>query len=93
MDRGGRVSVGVTYSATCAGVRIADTGIGIDPEMLPRSFDLFTQAPVAIKQAQGGLSIGLSQVKRLVDLHGGQISVTSEGRSLGSLLTVRIPRG
>ena len=91
MDRGGRVSVEVTHSAGFAEVQIADTGIGIDAEMLPRIFELFTQAPVAIKQAQGGLGIGLSLVKRLVDLHGGQIGATSPGRGLGSVFTVRIP--
>lgn len=91
MDGSGRISVRARSSGRWAEVQIEDAGIGIDAAMLPTIFDLFTQAPVAIKQAQGGLGIGLSLVKRLVDLHEGKISVASPGRGLGSIFTVRFP--
>lgn len=91
MDGGGRISVRAGSFGRWAEVEIEDAGIGIDAAMLPTIFDLFTQAPVAIKQAQGGLGIGLSLVKRLIDLHEGEITVTSPGRGLGSVFTVRFP--
>jgi len=68
-----------------------DDGIGIDPEFLPRIFDLFTQAERTIDRSQGGLGIGLTVVKNLVELHQGTISVQSEGSGKGSEFQVTLP--
>jgi two-component system, chemotaxis family, CheB/CheR fusion protein len=72
-------------------VRVRDTGIGIDREMLSRVFDLFTQADRSLDRAVGGLGIGLSVVRSLVELHGGKVKVHSDGRGRGSELTVELP--
>jgi two-component system CheB/CheR fusion protein len=72
-------------------VRVRDTGEGIDPDLLPRLFDLFTQADRSLAHSQGGLGIGLSLVRTLVDLHGGSVAVRSEGRGCGSEFIIRIP--
>jgi two-component system, chemotaxis family, CheB/CheR fusion protein len=72
-------------------VRVRDDGVGIEPEMLPRVFDLFTQADRSLARTQGGLGIGLSLVRSLVDLHGGRVAVQSEGPDRGSEFTVSLP--
>jgi CheY-like chemotaxis protein len=72
-------------------VTVQDNGIGIPPELLPRIFDLFMQVPVTIDRSQGGLGIGLTLVKLLVQLHGGDVSVESEGAGRGSRFRVRLP--
>jgi two-component system, chemotaxis family, CheB/CheR fusion protein len=72
-------------------IRIRDNGEGIDSELLPRLFDLFTQADRSLAHSQGGLGIGLSLVRTLVGLHGGSISAHSEGHGCGSEFTIRIP--
>ncbi len=72
-------------------IEIRDSGVGIPPEMLPRIFDLFTQVNSSIDRAQGGLGIGLTLVKALVELHEGTISVASEGIGKGSRFTVHLP--
>jgi signal transduction histidine kinase len=88
---GGRVEVRVAREGDDALVRVADTGVGMDPEILPRVFDLFTQADDAIDRAHGGLGIGLTLVRSLVELHGGTVSAESPGRGLGSTFTIRVP--
>jgi two-component system, sensor histidine kinase len=70
---------------------VADTGAGIRADLLGRIFDLFVQEPQALDRARGGLGLGLTLVKRLVELHGGSVAATSEGPGLGSEFTVRIP--
>ena len=65
--------------------------MGIDADLLPRVFDLFTQAERLLDRAQGGLGIGLSLVKNLVELHGGQVNATSPGAGRGSTFAVRLP--
>ena len=60
--------------------------------MLPKVFDMFTQVDRNLERAQGGLGIGLSIVKRLVEMHGGNVEVTSDGHGMGSEFTVRLPR-
>ena len=72
-------------------VSVRDTGIGIPSDMLARVFDMFTQVPHAIERSQGGLGIGLTLVKRLVELHGGQVEAKSVGPGLGSEFIVRLP--
>ncbi|HXH83422.1 MAG TPA: ATP-binding protein, partial [Candidatus Tectomicrobia bacterium] len=91
-DRGGRIDVGVSGEGGDAVIRVRDTGIGISAEMLPRLFDLFTQGPQALDRAKGGLGIGLTLVRRLVELHGGRVEASSEGVGRGSTFTVRLPR-
>jgi signal transduction histidine kinase len=71
---------------------VRDSGIGIDPEMLPRIFDLFTQDRQAIDRAQGGLGLGLALVRSFVALHGGSVTACSEGRGYGSEFVIRLPR-
>jgi PAS domain S-box-containing protein len=90
-SEGGRITVTVEQQDGNAVLRIADTGIGIAPEMLPRIFDLFTQADRTLDRAQGGLGIGLHLVERLVKLHGGTIEACSAGPGKGSEFIVRLP--
>ena len=72
-------------------VRIRDTGMGIAPEMLPRVFDLFTQMERTLARAEGGLGLGLTLVRRLTEMHGGTVEVTSAGQGQGSEFIVRLP--
>ncbi len=72
-------------------IRIEDNGVGISAEMLPRVFDMFTQADHTTDRLQSGLGIGLSLVKRLVELHGGSIKASSKGTGQGSEFVVRLP--
>ena len=72
-------------------VRIRDNGMGIAPQMLPRIFDLFVQAVRRLDRSQGGIGVGLTLVKRLVELHGGRIEATSAGPGRGSEFVVRLP--
>ncbi len=72
-------------------IRVRDTGVGIPTELQARIFDLFTQSSRSLDRAQGGLGIGLSLVKALVEKHGGTISVSSEGHGAGSEFTVHLP--
>jgi CheY-like chemotaxis protein len=73
-----------------ATVTVADTGLGIPRELLPRIFDMFTQLQAHRDRAQGGLGIGLTLARRLVELHGGTIEAHSEGVGKGSRFTVRL---
>jgi signal transduction histidine kinase/ActR/RegA family two-component response regulator len=90
-DPGGRIDLTVRSEGAWAVVTVQDNGIGIPPELQPRIFDLFMQVPVSIDRAQGGLGIGLTLVKQLVQLHGGEVNVQSEGTGRGSRFTVRLP--
>ena len=71
---------------------VSDTGVGIAPDLLPHVFDVFVQGTISLDRAQGGLGIGLSLVRRLVELHGGSVSATSSGGDAGSSFTIRLPR-
>jgi signal transduction histidine kinase/ActR/RegA family two-component response regulator len=90
-ERGGRVTLTGGREGDEVVVRVLDTGIGIEPEMLGGVFDLFTQVDRALPRAQGGLGIGLTLVRRLVELHGGRVAVHSDGPGRGSEFTVRLP--
>ena len=89
--RGGRIEVRITTDEATASIAVRDTGIGISAEMLPRVFDLFAQADGALDRSQGGLGIGLTLVRRLVELHGGRVTVASDGPGAGSEFVVRLP--
>ena len=88
---GGRIRVEVDQKGDIAVLRVADTGVGIDSKHLARIFDLFYQVPQALDRAKGGLGIGLTLVQRLVQLHGGSVSVSSEGPNQGTMVTVCLP--
>jgi len=70
---------------------VRDTGVGIPSELLPHVFDVFVQGAISIDRSQGGLGIGLSLVRRLVELHGGRVACTSAGAGLGSCFEIRLP--
>jgi signal transduction histidine kinase/ActR/RegA family two-component response regulator len=87
----GLISVSVTREGDDAVLRIADQGIGIPADMLPKIFDLFVQAHHTIDRSRGGLGIGLTLVRRLAELHGGLVQAESKGDGHGSTFTVRLP--
>ena len=72
-------------------IRVFDNGEGIEADLVPRLFALFTQGDRSLAHSQGGLGIGLNLVRTLVELHGGRVSIRSEGRGRGSTFEVRIP--
>ena len=88
---GGRIDVTISREADRARVEVRDTGIGIHPEFLPHVFDRFSQADVSARRSYGGLGLGMSIVKQLVELHGGMIDVTSEGEGRGTIVTISFP--
>jgi signal transduction histidine kinase len=90
-EPGGRVDVVAERRDGEAAIRVRDTGIGIAPEMLPRVWDLFTQADRALDRAPGGLGIGLTVARRLVELHGGRIEARSDGLGKGAEFVVTLP--
>lgn len=88
---GGRVWCKATTEADQAVLRVEDTGMGIDPALLPMIFDLFTRDPRAEQMEPGGLGIGLDVVRQVMKLHGGTVQVRSAGHGRGSEFTVRLP--
>jgi signal transduction histidine kinase len=90
-DAGGRISLHVHAGEGTALVRVADNGIGIQPEMLPLVFEPFTQLDCARDHAQGGLGIGLALVRKFAQMHGGSITASSAGRGAGSEFTLTLP--
>jgi signal transduction histidine kinase/CheY-like chemotaxis protein len=90
-EAGGRIEVVAAADGSDAVVSVSDSGIGIAPDTLPRVFDLFVQDKRAPDRTQGGLGIGLTVVKALVELHGGSVSARSAGLGRGSEFTLRLP--
>jgi two-component system, sensor histidine kinase len=88
---GGRIRVAMSRMNGEVQVVVEDSGMGIPAEMLEHVFDMFAQVNRTLDRAQGGLGIGLSLVKRLMELHGGSVRAESEGSDLGSRFTVRMP--
>jgi PAS domain S-box-containing protein len=88
---GGRVTLAAWREDGHAVVAVSDSGIGIPPDAIGSVFEMFTQVRGSLDRAQGGLGIGLSLVRRLVELHGGRVSAFSAGRGQGSTFTVRLP--
>ena len=90
---GGRISLVARAEDGEAVISVKDDGIGISPALLPRIFDLFGQGDDSLHRTSGGLGIGLTLVKKLVELHGGSVTVISEGEGKGSEFIVKLPLG
>jgi signal transduction histidine kinase/DNA-binding response OmpR family regulator len=90
-ENGGCVWLKAEREGDTAVIRVRDTGIGIPPDMLSAIFDLFTQADRSLDRAQGGLGVGLTLVKNLVEMHEGTVTAHSEGPGRGSEFVVRLP--
>jgi CheY-like chemotaxis protein len=90
-ERGGDIHVAACGDEAAATISVADTGVGIPPEMLLRIFDMFTQAETHGGRTHGGLGIGLTLAKRLIEMHGGTIDAASGGPGRGSRFEVRLP--
>jgi signal transduction histidine kinase len=90
-DRGGQLRIALERQGQEAVLSVSDDGSGIPPEMLPRVFEMFTQLDRTLERTQGGLGIGLSMVKRLVELHDGSVSIESAGVGRGTRVEVRLP--
>jgi CheY-like chemotaxis protein len=89
--RGGRVQVVLQRAESHVEVSVSDNGIGIEPEFLPHVFEAFQQGMGGSKRRHGGLGLGLSIARHIVELHGGEISAFSDGPGLGSIFTVKFP--
>jgi PAS domain S-box-containing protein len=87
----GHISVETVVRGTTTEINVRDDGIGIEPEMTDRVFDLFAQAERTPDRSSGGLGLGLALVKTLIELHGGSVACTSEGVGKGSVFTLRLP--
>ncbi len=88
---GGHIGLTVERQAGEVVLRVRDDGMGIPPDVLPKVFDLFTQAERTLDRAEGGLGIGLTLVRRLTEMHGGTVAVHSDGPGRGSEFAVRLP--
>ena len=91
-DRGGRVTVSASAADGQAVVQVIDSGIGIEPDLMPRIFDMFRQLERSSDRAQSGLGIGLTLARRLIELHQGRIEAFSEGPGRGTTFSVHLPR-
>ncbi|WP_256856501.1 ATP-binding protein [Variovorax sp. KK3] len=88
---GGRIGLTARHEGAQAVIAVSDTGTGLAPEMLKSIFDMFVQVSGTARDAQGGLGIGLTLVRSLVELHGGSVEAASEGLDRGATFTVRLP--
>jgi len=91
-DKGGKIDVGIVLEGATVRIRVRDTGIGMSAAFLPRAFEVFAQEPRAVGASRRGLGLGLTLVRRLVELHGGQVSASSPGPGQGSEFNVTLPR-
>ena len=88
---GGRIELALGRRDGMAVLEVQDTGCGIEPELLPHVFETFRQTSQSLDRAHGGLGLGLSLVKSLVELHGGEVTAQSEGKDQGATFSVRLP--
>ncbi|MBX9680282.1 MAG: PAS domain S-box protein [Gemmataceae bacterium] len=88
---GGRIRLSVVHEGNEAIVRVTDNGVGIPAEILPTMFDLFAQDKRSVDRSQGGLGIGLTIARRLVEMHGGTLTAHSKGKDQGSEFVARLP--
>ncbi|MBQ5963086.1 response regulator [Massilia sp. ZL223] len=89
---GGSIDIGLGREGEDVVLSVRDSGVGIPSELLPHVFDVFVQGAISIDRSQGGLGIGLSLVRRLIELHGGSVSADSSGAGNGSTFVIRLPR-
>jgi signal transduction histidine kinase/DNA-binding response OmpR family regulator len=87
----GRIELSVVVDRGSVAVRVRDNGIGIESQFLPHVFEVFTQGYRGLDRSQGGLGVGLAVVRRLVELHQGEVSVSSDGAGLGTEVSVQLP--
>ena len=90
-DSGGNITTEVRLDAGCAVISVADDGIGISTDLLPRVFDLFVQSERSLDRSEGGLGIGLSVVRRLVEMQDGSVTARSAGPGRGATFEIRLP--
>jgi PAS domain S-box-containing protein len=91
-DTGGKIRIETRAEGPDAIVTIADSGVGISTELLPRVFDLFVQGERTLDRSLGGLGIGLSVARRLIEMHGGRLSASSPGLGQGATFEIRLPK-
>ncbi|AUX48753.1 uncharacterized protein SOCE26_102940 [Sorangium cellulosum] len=91
-DPGGHIAVTAEVLGGEVVIRVRDTGAGIPPSLLPHVFDMFVQGPQRLDREKGGLGLGLTIVKRLIEMHGGSVAAHSDGPGKGSEFVVRLPR-
>jgi two-component system CheB/CheR fusion protein len=89
--RGGHVKLTIGRESGCALIRVEDNGAGIAPDILPTVFDLFVQSRRTLDRSEGGLGLGLTLVRSLVQMHGGEVEALSEGEGRGTTMTVHLP--
>lgn len=90
-DAGGLIEISGRREGEVVVISVCDNGLGIEPEMLPHIFDMFVQAAPVATHSQGGLGIGLTLVKRLVELHNGRVTAHSDGLGKGTEIMIRLP--
>jgi CheY-like chemotaxis protein/two-component sensor histidine kinase len=90
-EPGGTIAVKAETADGMVKLCVQDSGRGIDPELLPRVFDVFVQGKQSVARTEGGLGVGLSIVRRIVELHGGSVDATSKGPGRGSEFVLRLP--
>lgn len=88
---GGKIRLAVALETNALRIAVADNGVGIAPDAIGGVFDMFSQVGRNLERAQGGLGIGLSLVRRLVEMHGGSVDAVSAGNDAGSTFTIRLP--
>jgi signal transduction histidine kinase/DNA-binding response OmpR family regulator len=88
---GGSIEFDVVVDRGSVAVRVRDNGIGIEPQFLPHVFEVFTQGYRGLDRSQGGLGVGLAVVRRLIELHQGEVNIMSDGPGLGTEVVIRLP--